>query len=80
MGRPAKRQFHDIPQRSTNTQRSPPQQVLRENQVENDSADDEPESSRRDREAVDDRTFEGFGGGVGAERVTEARVLATAVT
>ena len=53
--------------------------VRREDEVENDSVDDEPESSRRNRETDDDRVFEGFGGGVGAERATEARALATAV-
>jgi hypothetical protein len=54
-------------------------QVLREDEVENDSVDEEPESSIRDREEVDDRVFEAFGGGGGAERATEARALATAV-
>lgn len=53
--------------------------VLREDEVENDSADDEPESSRWEREAVDDRVFEGFGGGVGAAwAAAAARALATA--
>jgi len=53
--------------------------VPREDEVENDSVDDEPESSRWDRKVVDDRVFEDFGGGAGAERATEARALATAV-
>lgn len=56
--------------------------VFLEDEVENDSVGDAPESSGWNREEVDDRYFEGFGGGVGAERAAAAaaaRALATAV-